>query len=210
LPGLIVEALPEYPRAPDQLSRLRQLGRGSRAIRTTKTAAEPERLRLARSRNLLLGRQSRAGAQLGTRTGGAEQPAGQDPDVIGAFIYPGLCLNLTDYGVKSELLDAYSTLSKTLEQTGTPPPKNSTLDNGIFLRRTLDCAVIKTVHALRASAGEDPYQTVYGVFEEGAPLYPNAGFKAKTHVQLAVIDPDCILGYFRVSSRRRNQHARHK
>ena len=26
-------------------------------------------------------------------------------DVIDAFIYPGLCLNLTDCGVKSELLD---------------------------------------------------------------------------------------------------------
>jgi hypothetical protein len=130
------------------------------------------------------------------------------PDVIGAFIYPGLCLNLTDYGVKSELLDAYSILSKTLDDAGTPPPKNSTLDNGIFLRRALDCAVIKTVHALRANSGEDPYQTVYGVFEEGAALYPNAGFKAKTHVQLSVIDSDCILGYFRVPRSRRSRAPR--
>ena len=67
--------------------------------------------------------------------------------------------------------------------------------------------MIRTVHALRANAGEDPYQTAYGVFEEGAALYPNAGFKAKTHVQLSVIDADRILGYFRVPRSRRGTRA---
>jgi hypothetical protein len=67
-----------------------------------------------------------------------------------------------------------------------------------YLKRELDCAVIKSVHTLRKKAEEEPYQTVYGVFEEGKPLYKNAGFRNKTHVQIAVIDPACILGYFRV------------
>jgi hypothetical protein len=121
----------------------------------------------------------------------------RDPYVIGAFIHPGLCLNLTDYGVGSELLDAYETLSDTLEQSSTPLPENTVMDSGIYLKRALDCAVIKTVHKLRADSEVDAYQTVYGVFEEGGPLYPNAGFKKKTHVQIAVIDPECIVGYFR-------------
>jgi hypothetical protein len=72
------------------------------------------------------------------------------------------------------------------------------MDSGIYLKHALDCAVIKTVHKLRADSEIDAYQTVYGVFEEGGPLYPNAGFKKKTHVQIAVIDPECIVGYFRV------------
>lgn len=121
-----------------------------------------------------------------------------DPYVIGAFIHPGLCFNLTDYGVAAELLDAYHTLSKTLEQTGTALPKNAVHRDGVYLNRALDCAVIKTVHKLRMEAGDAPYDTVYGVFEEGPALYPNAGFKKKTHVQIAVIEPECVLGYFRV------------
>lgn len=120
------------------------------------------------------------------------------PFVIGAFIYPGLCLNLTDYGVTSELLRAHETLSKTLEQSKTPLPENTLQSSGIYLKRNLDCAVINTVHTLRSETGEERYQTVYGLFEEGEPLYPNAGFKKKTHVQVAVIDSECILGYFRV------------
>lgn len=122
----------------------------------------------------------------------------KSPYVIGAFIHPGLCLNLTDYGVTSELLDAHTTLIKTLAQTGTPPPTNAVQQDGIYLTRALDCAVIKTVHKLRKDSNQIPYDTVYGVFEEGPALYPNAGFKKKTHVQIAVVEPDCILGYFRV------------
>jgi hypothetical protein len=116
----------------------------------------------------------------------------------GPFIYPGLCLNLTDHGVASELLVAYSTLSDTLQQSQTKLPENTRLANGIYLKRNLDCAVINTVHELRAGSGLEKYQTVYGVFEEGDVLYPNAGFRKKTHVQVAVLDADCILGYCRV------------
>ena len=90
---------------------------------------------------------------------------------MGAFIHPGLCLNLTDYGVGSELLDAYETLSDTLEQPNTPLPENTVMNSGIYLKRAPDCAVIKTVHKLRADSEIDAYQTVYGVFEEGGPLY---------------------------------------
>lgn len=122
----------------------------------------------------------------------------KDPYVIGAFIHPGLCLNLTDYGITSDLVEAYATLSESLEAAGTRMPRNTLEDSGIYLKRTLDCAVIKTVHKLRKDSGETPYQTVYGVFEEGDPLYPNAGFRSKTHVQIAVIDPECIVGFFRV------------
>lgn len=37
-----------------------------------------------------------------------------------------------------------------------------------------------------------------GVFVEGEPIYPGAGFDAKTHVQICVCDPACIKGVFRV------------
>lgn len=122
----------------------------------------------------------------------------KNPYVLGALVHPGLCLNLTDYGVMVDLLAAHAFLGKLLSATGTPLPENTLKKDGIVLRRTLDCAVIKAAHQLREEAGEPPYDTVYGVFEEGLPLYPGAGFKARTHVQIAVRHPEAIVGYFRV------------
>jgi hypothetical protein len=43
-----------------------------------------------------------------------------------------------------------------------------------------------------------PVDTIKGVFTEGLPVYPNAGFREKTHIQIAVRSPACIKGVFRV------------
>lgn len=55
---------------------------------------------------------------------------------------------------------------------------------------------------LRARVSKDSkverYQSVRAAFLEGEPLYDGAGFKAKNHIQIAVRDTDCILGYFRL------------
>jgi hypothetical protein len=68
------------------------------------------------------------------------------------------------------------------------------------LLRRLDCAVIETLHQLRSEAKLDSYDTVFGVFDEGDAAYPGAGFKEKTHIQLAVRNTDVIIGYFRVDT----------
>lgn len=119
----------------------------------------------------------------------------ETPFVLGALVYPGLCLNLTDYGVIDELAAAYKVLA-----TVNPLPKNSRQENGTSLIRRLDCAVIQTLHALREQSDLPCYDTAYGVFEEGNEAYPGAGFKQKTHVQLAVRNPNSIVAYFRVQS----------
>lgn len=120
------------------------------------------------------------------------------PAVIGAFIHPGLSLNLTDYGINEDLLQAYSVLKALLESTGTELPQNKTRKNGIFMQRQLDCATIRILHSMRELNGEDAYDTVYGVFEEGDELFDGSGFKERTHVQIAVQNPEAIIGYFRV------------
>jgi hypothetical protein len=129
-----------------------------------------------------------------------KRPRIKSPFVIGALIHPGLCLNLTDYGVMQELVDAHRFLANAAAMARVGLPKNTHQASGVFLRRSLDCAVIKTVHALREEARLDPYDTVYGVFEEGEELYPGAGFRKRTHVQIAVRNPDCIIGYFRIAA----------
>ena len=43
---------------------------------------------------------------------------------------------------------------------------------------------------------ERAYDSVRGVFWEGKPLYPNAGFAEKNHIQICICNPNCIKGYF--------------
>ena len=62
--------------------------------------------------------------------------------------------------------------------------------------RKLDCAVITTLHKLTQNAGLPPYDSVRGVFWEGEELYPGAGFREKNHIQIAIINPNCIKGFF--------------
>lgn len=123
----------------------------------------------------------------------------KNPAVIGAFIHPGLCLNLTDYGVNEDLLEAYDVLKTSFASTQTELPTNKTRRNGIFMQRQLDCATIKVLHEMRELHNQAAYDTVYGVFEEGDELFAGSGFKAKTHVQIAVLNQASILGYFRVA-----------
>jgi hypothetical protein len=66
------------------------------------------------------------------------------------------------------------------------------------LRRNLDCAVVQRVHAISEAARLPSFDTVRGVFTEGGPAYDGAGFDEKTHIQIAVRNPDCIKGIFRV------------
>ena len=67
--------------------------------------------------------------------------------------------------------------------------------------RNLDCAVINHLHRLREDGGLRPFDTVRGVFLEGNPIYQDAGFRQKTHIQICVRNPDCIKGVFRVRAR---------
>jgi hypothetical protein len=122
----------------------------------------------------------------------------KNPYAIGALIYPGLCLNLTDYGVMSELHNTYRLLEERITGARLSMPANTARSEGVPLYRTLDCAVINLAHQIRSKVGDVPYDTVYGMFEEGGEVYPGSGFRAKTHVQIAVRNPQCVVGYFRV------------
>lgn len=117
--------------------------------------------------------------------------------VIGAFIQLGHCLNLLDSRCLGELRDAYILLEALVSSKKMPLPKNTAIKNGFdLLNRKLDCAVINTLHEVREKRNELAYDTVRGVFWEGNDLYPNAGFKEKNHVQIAVRNSENIIGFF--------------
>ena len=121
----------------------------------------------------------------------------EHPAVIGAIIDLGHCLNLTDYYSTQVLQAGYQQLIKKSKLTDMEIPKNkNTKNSNDWLLRDLDCAVIEHVHALTEENNFPPYDSVRGIFTEGKPAFPGSGFKEKTHVQLCIVNPNCIKGYF--------------
>ena len=119
------------------------------------------------------------------------------PAVIGAVLNLGFCLDLVEYENTSLLKLAYSFLEETLKNIGKPLPENkATNTSNELLIRELDCAVINSLFHIRRLADKRPFDSVRGVFLEGNEVYPNAGFKEKTHTQICIVNPNCIKGYF--------------
>ncbi|MCK1671705.1 hypothetical protein [Bradyrhizobium sp. 150] len=119
------------------------------------------------------------------------------PTVVGAAIDLGLCLDLSSSAGIEQIKIAHRRLIQISEKADFELPKN--YSDG--LRRNLDCAVIETLHQIRREAGEPPIDVVRGVFLEGGPIYPSAGFCEKTHTQICVRTPESIKGVFRVPKR---------
>ena len=120
----------------------------------------------------------------------------KQPFVIGAVISLGLCLDLTTTAGIDQMRAVHRMLpdmaaAGRFEMPGSP---SSTL------LRPLDRAVIQALHKIREERGETAIDTVKGIFIEGEPIYPGSGFYEKTHVQIAVCNPECIKGVFRVSA----------
>ena len=116
------------------------------------------------------------------------------PYVIGAVIEVGLCLDLTTSAGLDWLRIAYDSLAEVTRTAGGALPTNS----GDGLRRNLDCAVIRHLHSILEAQNLPALDTVKGVFTEGREAYPGSGFSEKTHIQIAVRNPECIKGVFRV------------
>jgi hypothetical protein len=121
------------------------------------------------------------------------------PAVVGAVVYAGHCLNLTDFGVVDEISKAYESLRNIHKTAELALPANSEEIAGTEYNRRLDCAVIEHVHKLRRDSkpAAMEYDSVYGVFEEGKPIFPGAAMRKYNHIQIAVRNTDCIAGYFR-------------
>lgn len=118
-----------------------------------------------------------------------------DPTVVGAIVDLGFCLNLLDARSIELVRSAHADLLASHAAAGTTPRTN--VGGHDLLQRFLDCEVLRTLHGKRRDAGRQPFDTVRAVFVEGGPLYENAGFAAKNHIQICVRDPACIKGYFR-------------
>lgn len=121
----------------------------------------------------------------------------KEPFVLGTILDLGNCLDLLDQRYLDLLKVAYEELKKDLKQQKLPLPQNTGFsDNDFdFKKRELDCAVIRYAHKLANEQGVY-FDSVRAAFIEGNEIYENAGFKIQNHIQLAIINPNCIKGIF--------------
>ncbi|MDA8254060.1 MAG: hypothetical protein M0Z99_00200 [Betaproteobacteria bacterium] len=117
------------------------------------------------------------------------------PSLVGAVIDLGLCLDLTTRTGLDEITQAHATLVESYAASGQTPPSNT--GGKDRFKRELDCQVIQALHLYRQEKGLAPYDSVRAPFPEDEPLYEGAGFRKRNHIQIAVINPECIRGYFR-------------
>ena len=109
----------------------------------------------------------------------------------------GRCLNLLERESIDMLEVGYTVLSIRSERLGLDMPENSNVNtNNDWLLRNRDCAVIEEIHQYMKDKNLPPYDSVRGLFEEGDRVYPGSGFRKKTHVQICVTNPNCIIGCF--------------
>jgi hypothetical protein len=121
----------------------------------------------------------------------------KSPAVVGAVVEFGLCLDLASEAGIDQVKTAYDALRRVSAAAGTTLPVND-LGPDSLLRR-LDCGVIRQLHDIREEGGQEPVDTVRGIFIEGKPIYDTAKFYTKTHCQICVRNPLQIKGVFRVS-----------
>lgn len=120
----------------------------------------------------------------------------EKPFVLGAILDLGHCLDLFDSAGLRQVGDAYGVFRNSLVSNGIDIPRNSgaTPDNAA---RHLDCATINFLHQYRQQSGLTRYDSVRAPFLEGDSLYPGAGFRVQTHIQICVRREMSIKGYFR-------------
>ena len=119
----------------------------------------------------------------------------ETPAVIGAVVDLGYCFDLLRRENIAMLKAFYDHLAKTVGAETLPHNRKVRGSNDALLR-DLDCLIINEYHRFRESEGLRPFDSVRGAFWEGEELYPEAGFKEKSHIQICVRNPNCIKGLF--------------
>jgi len=119
------------------------------------------------------------------------------PYAMGAVIRLGNCLDLSKQNGILEFKAAYEELEAARQPDQVLPSNHAAgPDDEEVILRNLDRAVINYIHGKRITQGLPPYDTVRGFFHQGQPAFSTSAIGQLSHVQIAVRNGDCILGYF--------------
>ena len=124
-----------------------------------------------------------------------------EPAVVGAFIQLGNCFDLLDtrYTEALHRMWPFFVEARVADAKSIPANRSSQQNPEINkLLRYRDCAVINWTLA-QLEESEPAYDSVRGVFQEDEPVYDGSEIRLKSHIQIAIRNPACIIGYFRPS-----------
>lgn len=131
----------------------------------------------------------------------AEEHCPDAPAVVGAVIQLVQCFDLTDTRYTNDLSAWAELFVADTREDRLPVPKNRG-DNELK-GRYLDCAIINWTLEQTAAIGIR-YNSVRCLFVEGDPVYVDrqdpqirTAITKQSHIQVAVREPECILGVFR-------------
>lgn len=119
-----------------------------------------------------------------------------EPFVVGAILNLGYCFDLTSRRDLDLLKDTWENVVLPSIGEGIINKPSHKGENGELMLRYLDCYVINALHKFNKSTNIRPFDSVRGAFWEGDEVYPTAGFREKSHIQLCICNTDCILGLF--------------
>lgn len=121
------------------------------------------------------------------------------PAVVGCIVELRQCLDMTTQRGLLEFEEAYSAFQDGYDPASQEPmPVNRAAndqDSEVLLRH-LDNAVFTFIHSIRDTESALHYQAVRGAFRQGDEIAPNSGFHRKSHVQIALRDFSCVVGWF--------------
>ncbi len=120
------------------------------------------------------------------------------PSVVGAVLCITRCWDMTTTDGRWEYRMAFDELRQLRTSMGRAMPVNGPAHEGddALLLRGLDCAVFNMGHRIRERDGLLSHQLVRAAFYQGRPVIEASEFREGTHLQLAVRDPQCVLGWF--------------
>jgi len=120
----------------------------------------------------------------------------QTPAIVGALIQLGRCFDLMDTRFTDELPLAFDMLKKLHETQQRALPENAGQTPDKLLRHR-DCALLNFYLSWLVENRGDLYDTVRCGFVEGPPAFEGSGIRHRSHVQIAVRNPACVVGIFR-------------
>lgn len=135
----------------------------------------------------------------------------REPAVIGAVLHLGHCCDFMETKYLRLLATYFRNMSERYSILGKALPENKNLpgqESGDKVLRYLDCAAIEFMHSELWESGwtdakrtpfvrQKAFDSTRGVFTEGVPVFEGAGLFEKTHVQICIRNPNCILGFFK-------------
>lgn len=132
------------------------------------------------------------------------------PAVVGALLDLRNCCDFSDQHYLNLIGSYHQDMKDDRMTRGRSMPVNfapkGTLPKDI-VARNLDCAVVEHMHEEmdwlnRFGVPEHfdhdtkPFDSVRGLFIEGKPVFEGSGIFSKSHIQICIRNPACIVGFF--------------